>query len=45
MRYVEQLCDTLLLIKTVPLSVLVSNCFVPRENKLISSFALSVVLC
>ena len=38
MRYVLQLCDTLMLIKTEPLSVLVSNCFVPRENTLFSIF-------
>ena len=45
MRYVVQLCDTLILIKTVSLSVLVSNCFVPRENNYFQVYALPVVLC
>ena len=44
-RYVLQLCDTLILIKTVSLSVLVSNCFVPRENNYFQVYALPVVLC
>ena len=42
MRYCYN-CVTLILIKTVPLSVLVSNCFVPRENTLFSS--LRIVCC